>query len=557
MRKAKFCSMTIALALGAGSLHGADAAGAPPKKGGGVTATPACWGELATTELDVRTRTRELAVAVGGDLADRTTRGGALQAHARQTSLAYFATMGHILVFTLPWVYGYYAPSYFEAGCDVDSSTSTCKSLADQLAGKNAVLQKRVDVLDREAAALDGVAGSFAGAGNAPGVRAKASAVIAALGSLRSRRATCEVPWAKIAMVPSPQGKVPMPVPNTGSLDLGGVLQVSDVQQGTIFATQRLAIAAGDVIDVVIPNAEHALHLKMKDAIVVLRDDDGAFPVPSTLPLSPKLPKVPDPLAGKAEHYDHGHLGGSIEVKVGKKTFIVARASIDATPGELALGGDPLALGSCTQNLGGGSKIADGKLQLSGKLVCGPLSGTGTMRLGKGIDGNVRTTMFGHQFDFGLSWSGKQLQGSTTWAAASSGWQSVPGVDLEVRIEGPQIGIAVKGATVTFTFDANKLELRSKSKKPDGNPWAYAYLDPPSQTFSADGKLSFDPPSLPSPSDAFKAARDACIDIAKKASPPGKVRDAAIAVCNADNPAPPSIPAPPVHIEVEASVVVD
>ncbi|HWB73799.1 MAG TPA: hypothetical protein VG755_02565 [Nannocystaceae bacterium] len=557
MRKANLRSMMIALALGAGSLHSADAAGGPPKKGGAIAKMPACWGELATNELDVRTRAKELAVAVGGDLGDRTSRAGALQAHARQTSFAYLAVMGHIFVFTMPWAYGYYVPSYFEAGCDVDSSTSTCVSLKAQADAKNAVLAKRYDVLDRESAALDGVAGSFLAAGNAPAVRAKASALMAAIGSLRSKRSSCEAPYPMVPLVPGAGASAPVPMPNTGRIDLGDVLQVSNVEAGEMFAMQQLAIAFGDVVNVVVPGVDYKLKLKVKDAIVVLRDGEGAFPVPSSLPLVPLKPTVPDPLAGKADHYDFGHIGGELELKVGKKTLRIADASIDGTPGDLRLGGAPMALGTCVQNLGGGSKIAAGKLQLSGKLKCGDVSGTSTINVGKNIDGAVKLNLFGHQFAFDVAWSGGELQGTTTWQAASSGWQSVPGVDLELRVEGPSLALTMKGSTFSATFDASKLELRSKSTKPDGNPWAYAYLDPPSQTVSTDGKIDFTPPALPSPGDPFKAARNVCIDAAKNTIPPGNARNAAISVCNTDNPAPPSIPSPPTKISVEVSVVTD
>jgi hypothetical protein len=552
MRKTKLTQTLIALALVGGSVH--DAAGAPPKKGAGADKIPACWSELATTELDVRTRTRDLAIAVGGDLDDRATRGGALQAHARQASLAAFAYVGYVYVIYLAWTDLYYGPHFFMDGCDANASSPACQSLGEALVAKNAVIDERAAKWNEENIALEGVARSFTTAGNSPTVREKATELVAAVESLSSRRGSCQATLVKKPVIETGAVKAPLPELDLGSIRVGEI-ELDKVRQGFAFATQKLAVIAGDV-PLVITGTDAKMKATMTDTIVVLRDGDGAYPLPTVRGPVPMSPSTPDPLAGRADHYDVVHFGGTFEVKVGKKKLRIENMTIDGAPGDLRIGGDPMGLGSCVQNLGAGSKVAGAKLHLAGKLKCGPLSGTGKIDIGNGIDGHATATLFGHSFDFDLGWSRGELTGSTTWKGSSTDWQAVPGLDLEFRVEGPEVDLSLKGSTVSFTFDANKLELRSKSKKPDGTPWAYAYLDPPSQTFSADGKVAFTPPSLPTPSDAFKAARDACIDGVKRTTPPGTARDAAIGVCNADHPSPPSIPSPPTSISVEVKVVI-
>lgn len=566
MRKAKLTSTMIVLALSTGAADGANAAlpptkgplpgaPAPTKKGAGAPAVPACWSDVAATELDVRTKSAALAAAIGGDAGDRTTKAGALQAHARQTSLAWFSAWGYAYVIVLPWFDLYWAPHYYAEGCDANPSASSCQGLNESLRTKSVIVEAREKRAREESQALQSLASGLVTAGNTPAVRAQAAALVAATESLRTDGASCmasSMRW--------PTGDPPAKVEREnigGKLDLAGVLTLQAFKNATVAANADVAILDAKAMELAARVGEaNELRAKLRDAIVVLRNDSGKFPVPTSRPQPKGVPQDP-PKVSAGGSFSVGTISGDFEVKIEGKTFRIDDMIIDAIPGELRVSGAPFGLGECVQNLGAGSKIVDGKLSLSGKLACGPLSGTGKIRIGRGIDGSVKTTLFGHQFDLDLAWSDDQLQGSTTWAAASSGWQAVPGIDLEFRVEGPVIGLAMKGSRVTFSFDANKLELRSKSKKPDGNPWAYAYVDPPSQSFSADGKLSLDPPSLPTPSDAFKAERDACIDVANKASPPGKVRNTAIGVCNADHPAPPSIPAPPVHIEVEVSVVVD
>jgi hypothetical protein len=552
MRKTKLTQTLIALALVAGAVH--EAAGAPPKKGAGADKIPACWSELASTELDVRTRARALAIAVGGDLEDRATRAGAVQAHARQASLAAFTYVGYVYGIYLAWTDLYYGPHYFMDVCDANASSPACQSLGEALAAKNAVIDERAEKWDDENTALASVARSFTTAGNSPAVRTKATELASAVESLGSRRASCQATIVKKPVIDTGVVKAPIPEIDLGSIRVGDI-ELDKVKQGFAFATQKLAVITGD-LPIVIWGADAKLKATMTDTIVVLRDGDGAYPLPTVRGPAPVSPSTPDPLAGNADHYDVVHFGGTFEIKVGKKKLRIDEMTIDGAPGDLRITGNPMGLGSCVQNLGAGSKIEGGKLHLSGKLKCGPLAGTGKIDIGGAISGQASATLFGHRFDFDLAWSRGELQGSTTWKGSSTDWQPVPGVDLEFRVGGPEVDLSLKGSTVTFTFDANKLELRSKSKQPDGTPWAYAYLDPPSQSFSADGKVAFTPPSLPTPSDAFKAMRDACIDGVKKTTPPGSARDAAIGVCNADHPSPPSIPSPPTSISVEVKVVI-
>lgn len=535
---------------------------APVQKGATATPVPACWQDVATTEAKLRQRASELAAALGGDASDRASAAGSMQAHARRAALYASA---HLLFRSFvfgPWVSISFLPSYYGFDCDSEPSTPPCVRLQRSLDEMDGFFKEGIASVIADASIAKSRAADLVASGGTPQIRSAAAALKTEAVALGDAMHRCSNEFDRLPRSPSDIAKKPLaPVP-VASLPLAALrdqtLMFHDAQ---IQAKAKALVGANAAIAFII-GQEIALGAKTStwlrgNAVAVLGMADN-LPPPPTAPSSPTPGALPDPVADAGSVFTHGRLSGDFEIKIGKKVFRLENVYLAArSDGRIDIYAGDLPLGGCTHTVRTGSRLESGKLVVNGTLRCGSLlSRKSTVTLGDGkIEASVEVDLYGHVYKIDLKWSKGELRGEQSWQGSSTDWQKVRGLDLEYRAEGPTLKLVVRGTNTTVTFDANKLELRSASKKPDGTPWAYASIDPPAKTVS-NGKLELPLPTLPAPGDVLKASRDLCIEAATKGNPPGRPRDTAISACNGSFPSPPAIPTPPKSISVEVKVVI-
>lgn len=170
---------------------------------------------------------------------------------------------------------------------------------------------------------------------------------------------------------------------------------------------------------------------------------------------------------------------------------------------------------------------------------------------GGSLTGVGKFQRYGHTFDasFTLSSQGS-FSGQGEWRGRGKGWQSVPGVEVEYQVSSPLLKVSFSGATASATLDTDKVEVRTKARNAGGEHLARAELNPDPVTVNADGRLRLPMPTLPSPSDPDRAAREACEAAARQLK-----QDAG--PCRGKFPPPAGLPNLPSRVEVQVNVIIE
>jgi hypothetical protein len=202
----------------------------------------------------------------------------------------------------------------------------------------------------------------------------------------------------------------------------------------------------------------------------------------------------------------------------------------------------------CTHTLAAGSGFNSSQVLLEGSLRCGPWSLTSSsMGIDKtGVSGGGTLSAWSKSFAMSYSASGDVLTARGSLSGPDTPWIRLPGFEAEYRIEGPKLDLKLDGPSLSPTFGAGKVSVRTTAKKPDGNPWSSASLTPATVMVPApptDG-IPVPFPVLPTPSDLEKDARDTCERVAR-ATLGGQALQTALDVCRSGHPSPPALPALP------------
>ena len=224
----------------------------------------------------------------------------------------------------------------------------------------------------------------------------------------------------------------------------------------------------------------------------------------------------------------------------------------------LALLGDGIPVRGCTHSVEAGSLFSSTRMSLAGSLRCGPWTLTAsTLALsGGGISGGGTLSAWSKSFTMAYAASGDGLAARGSISGSDTGWTGIPRVDAEYRIERPKLDMKLEGPSLSPTFGAGKVLVRSKATKPDGSPWSSASFTPDVMRVPAP-PAPFVPvpfPNLPAPNDVFKAARDACEAVARNTLL-SQARDRALEVCRSTHPSPPGMPALPNRLEVSVGEI--
>jgi hypothetical protein len=225
----------------------------------------------------------------------------------------------------------------------------------------------------------------------------------------------------------------------------------------------------------------------------------------------------------------------------------------------LTLLGDPAPIRGCTHTVEAGSSFAPPRTTFAGSLRCGAWALTeSTLTLdASGVSGGGTFTAWSKRFAMTYDVSGGgglAVRGSLS--GADTPWTRLPGFEAEYRIEAPKIDVRLDGPTLSSTFGAGKVSVRSTAKKPDGNPWASASLTPDTvaiPTPPSDG-IPVPFPALPASSDVEKAARDAC-EAGARRTLAGQALQHALDVCRSGHPSPPAVPSLPQTISLSVGDV--
>lgn len=220
----------------------------------------------------------------------------------------------------------------------------------------------------------------------------------------------------------------------------------------------------------------------------------------------------------------------------------------------LALRGGDVAVRGCTHTVQAGSRLSGDELALAGSLRCGSWTlASSTLKLeGGGVSGGGTLSAWSRNFSMSYSASGDGLLARGSISGSDTPWARVPGVAAEFRIEKPKLALRLEGPALSPTFDADGVRVRTTATKPDGSAWSSARLTFPDVVLvpaPPAGAVPVPFPNLPAPGDVFKAAREAC-EAAARQIPLADPRNAALAVCRTDHPAPPAMPSLPDRLSV-------
>ncbi|MBK9062784.1 MAG: hypothetical protein IPL89_06255 [Acidobacteria bacterium] len=224
----------------------------------------------------------------------------------------------------------------------------------------------------------------------------------------------------------------------------------------------------------------------------------------------------------------------------------------------LTLLGDGTALRGCTHSVEAGSLLAPSRATLAGSLRCGSWTiGSSTLTVDpNGLSGGGTFTAWSRSFAMSYAASGSGLSARGSLSGADTPWTRVAGFEAEYRIEGPKLELKLDGPALSPTFGAGKVNVRTIAKKPDGNPWSSASLTPDVVVVPApptDG-IPVPLPALPAPSDAERAARDAC-EAGARRTLAGQALQHALDVCRSGHPSPPSVPSLPRSVSLKVGEV--
>ena len=134
----------------------------------------------------------------------------------------------------------------------------------------------------------------------------------------------------------------------------------------------------------------------------------------------------------------------------------------------------------CTHTLAAGSGFTTSQVLLEGSLRCGPWSLTSSsMGIDKtSVAGAGTLTAWSKSFTMSYAASGDGLSPEARSLGADTPWARVPGFEAEYRIEAPKLDLKLEGPSLSPTFGAGKVNVRTIAKRPGGDPWSSASLTP-------------------------------------------------------------------------------
>jgi hypothetical protein len=290
-------------------------------------------------------------------------------------------------------------------------------------------------------------------------------------------------------------------------------------------------------------------HVVLKAHAVSSSGPGGSFAAPQT--------NVVTAIAGGA-----GQQGGtwaSLEAQgsarisgLGPFVVTIPNVALQSQSSNVMFTGGEASFRGCTHTLVAGSAFNSSQVLLEGSLRCGHWSLTASsMGIDKtGVSGGGTLSAWSKSFAMSYSASGDVLTARGSLSGADTLWTRVPGFEVEYRIEAPKLDLKLDlkldGPSLSPTFGAGKVSVRTTAKKPDGSPWSSASLTPGTVVVPAppsDG-IPVPFPVLPTPSDLEKDARDTCERVAR-ATLGGQALQTALDVCRSGHPSPPTLPALP------------
>ena len=203
--------------------------------------------------------------------------------------------------------------------------------------------------------------------------------------------------------------------------------------------------------------------------------------------------------------------------------------------------------GSGFNSVGGAGKL---ELSIAGQTITFDDASFDSTPDGNTLNGTGKFQRFNHTFDISYAINGQNFTGQGEWHGRGKGWQSVPGVEAEYQLSNPVVKVNFSGANISTAFDADKLEVKTKAKNPNGDPWAKAEANPESLAVTPDGRFPLPLPSLPQPQDLNRKAREACEAAARNLRQDTKP-------CSNQFPGPPGLPNLPARIDVQLSSVIE
>lgn len=219
--------------------------------------------------------------------------------------------------------------------------------------------------------------------------------------------------------------------------------------------------------------------------------------------------------------YARGAGAATLEIVAGGTTLTYPTSTVRFTgrpDGSLGFEVDTLSSDVCRIQLGSGSGALQTGARLAWKMTCphdvstdADLLLTGSALTGSG-------TLKAYNATFGVSYSldtaQKLMRIKGGWAAGSTAWRGVPGIEqqLDYAVESPRVTLewALPASAVadakrdakprpTITFDAGKLMVRTRATRPSGAPWATASTSNVSAQMFYDGTIKAPLPQPPQP----------------------------------------------------------
>jgi hypothetical protein len=319
---------------------------------------------------------------------------------------------------------------------------------------------------------------------------------------------TCSMETRKqLAAVPAPTGDLPAINFPSVQIDIGGSFEAKlDVNpNNTFIATPNFGVAAG-TFD--ITNKQN-VKARLKDAILIFGNGNSAESKTLSVSLGPNdfadQAKGPRPLTPVKRNFGTVRGSGKMEVIVDGKSFQLETASFEMS----------------------GQRIA-----------------------GRAHSNTIARTI---DVDFGIGNNDFSVNGF--YRGKGNQFEGIPNAPVEWRVGAPTLKLEIKNQKVIGTVDAGKIEIQTKAKNPQGNPFNRFEYDPGPVVVGGDNNVTFKLRDFPPPPDPAKGSRDACEQAAGKL-PPGRPRDDAREGCRRSHPPPPPNPPVPPTVTVKVDVVV-
>ncbi len=528
----------IALTLAAVILRAASAAGA---------GSP-CQAKTDASASRVRAATSAFTAALGADARNRFPDGFRAAVYA----LVYVDCVGGVGIASVP--------AGYPAGAAACQTASVSAEAADPASSPRISSTAAGDPYAGVMLASERSAGflkSFLTRPVPDPVRQSASALLAAVeegaSTLRGCAAEFSKPVLERKIMPAP----PAPPPALTSFDgyLGTAFTVHlDSGKATVGSAEA-TLEGGVTIS---PRTDPSLKLTVNGRVVLkARQPSSSGPGGSAA----EQENARAMMLGAAQIGTWASVEGQGSVRIsgfGPAVITIPSAALGSQSSIVTLTGGEASLRGCTHTLAAGSAFTSSQVLLEGSLKCGPWTLTASsMGMDKtSVAGGGTLSAWSKSFTMTYAASGDGLAARGALTGADTPWVRVPGFEAEWRIEAPRLDLKLDGSSLSPTFGAGKVTVRTTAKKPDGSPWSLASMTPATVVVPApptDG-IPVPFPVLPAPTDAEKAARDACVQVADRTTT-GKAHDAAVGLCNSSHPSPPSVPALPRTVSLKVGDV--